>query len=102
MAATQELRGPCLSVVVPAYNEEATLANVVCKLLKLELLREVVIVDDCSGDGTPGICEELASSDSRVRYTRHAKNKGKTEALKTGFAMTTGSVVIVQDADLEY
>jgi glycosyltransferase involved in cell wall biosynthesis len=102
MAATQQLRGSCLSVVVPAYNEEATLANVVHKLLKLEVLLEVVIVDDCSRDRTPDICAALAQADSRVRYVRHPANKGKTEALKTGFAMTTGAVVIVQDADLEY
>jgi glycosyltransferase involved in cell wall biosynthesis len=102
MAETNELRGPCLSVVVPAYNEEPTLANVVRKLLELDMLLEVVIVDDCSADRTPEICAELALHDPRVSYARHSTNKGKTEALKTGFAMTTGAVVIVQDADLEY
>jgi glycosyltransferase involved in cell wall biosynthesis len=102
MAATQELRGPCLSVVVPAYNEEATLANVVRKLLQLDAVLEVVVVDDCSADRTPEICAQLAALDRRVRYARHERNRGKTEALKTGFAMTTGPVVIVQDADLEY
>jgi glycosyltransferase involved in cell wall biosynthesis len=102
MPAIQELRGPCLSVVVPAYNEEATLANVVRKLLKLDVVFEVIIVDDCSLDRTPEICAELARLDQRVRYFRHPRNKGKTEALKTGFAMTAGGVVIVQDADLEY
>jgi glycosyltransferase involved in cell wall biosynthesis len=102
MTASQELRGPCLSVVVPAYNEQATLANVVHKLLKLDALLEVIVVDDHSSDQTPGICAELAAADTRVRYTRHARNRGKTEALKTGFAMTSGSIVIVQDADLEY
>lgn len=102
MAARKELQGPCLSVVVPAYNEEATLADVVRKLLKLDVLQEVVIVDDCSRDRTPEICAQLAALDPRVRFARHPANKGKTEALKTGFAMTTGAVVIVQDADLEY
>jgi glycosyltransferase involved in cell wall biosynthesis len=102
MADSNELRGPCLSVVVPAYNEEPTLANVVRKLLELDILLEVVIVDDCSADRTPEICAELALYDPRVSYARHSTNKGKTEALKTGFAMTTGAIVIVQDADLEY
>lgn len=91
-----------LSVVVPAYNEEATLSTVVGKLLNLPELLEIVIVDDCSRDRTPAICEELASRDSRVKYARHPANKGKTEALKTGFALTRGAIVIVQDADLEY
>jgi glycosyltransferase involved in cell wall biosynthesis len=92
----------CLSVVVPAYNEETTLAGVVKKLLELPHLLEVVIVDDCSHDHTAEIAEGLAASDPRVRVTRHQKNSGKTEALKTGFAMTRGDIVIVQDADLEY
>ena len=92
----------CLSVVVPAYNEETTLAGVVKKLLELPHLLEVVIVDDCSRDHTAEIAEGLAASDSRVKVTRHSKNSGKTEALKTGFAMTRGEIVIVQDADLEY
>lgn len=102
MLKEQQLLGPCLSVVVPAYNEEATLAHVVRKLLTLSELLEVVIVDDCSRDGTPEICAELVRHDTRVRFARHAVNRGKTEALKTGFAMTTGAIVIVQDADLEY
>ncbi|HEY2972558.1 MAG TPA: glycosyltransferase family 2 protein [Pyrinomonadaceae bacterium] len=93
---------PCLSVVVPAYNEETTLAEVVQKLLMLPHLLEVVIVDDCSTDRTPEIAEALAAVNPQVKFTRHEKNAGKTEALKTGFAMTRGDIVIVQDADLEY
>lgn len=93
---------PCLSVVIPAYNEEATLANIVNRVLALPPVLEVIIVDDSSKDRTPAIGAELASLHPRVRYVRHEKNKGKTEALKTGFALTTGSIVIVQDADLEY
>ena len=92
----------CLSVVVPAYNEETTLASVVKKLLELPHLLEVVIVDDCSRDHTAEIAEGLAASDLRVSVTRHQKNSGKTEALKTGFGLTRGDIVIVQDADLEY
>ena len=92
----------CLSVVVPAYNEEATLASVVRQVLAVPHLLEVVIVDDASTDGTAETARQLAAAHPQVRVARHPKNAGKTEALKTGFAMTRGDVVIVQDADLEY
>lgn len=92
----------CLSVVIPAYNEEATLAGVVQQVLSIPHLHEIVIVDDCSSDKTRAIADELARLNPRVKVVRHQKNGGKTEALKTGFALTTGEIVIVQDADLEY
>ena len=91
-----------LSVVVPAYNEAATLAEIVSKLLKISNLLEIIIVDDCSTDETAAIAERLAHTHPQVRVARHQKNAGKTEALKTGFAQTRGDIVIVQDADLEY
>jgi glycosyltransferase involved in cell wall biosynthesis len=92
-----------LSVVIPAYNEERTLAGVVHKLLQLPNLQEIVIVNDCSGDSTKQVAEELARMHSQlVRLISHTVNRGKTEALKTGFGVTTGEIVIVQDADLEY
>jgi glycosyltransferase involved in cell wall biosynthesis len=92
----------CLSVVVPVYNEEATLAEVVRKLLNVPCLLEIIIVDDCSTDGTEHVARELAATHSQVRVVRQPRNGGKTAALKTGFALTTGAIVIVQDADLEY
>lgn len=92
----------CLSVVVPAYNEEATLGEVVRKLLKVPCLLEIIIVDDCSTDGTGEQARQLAATNPQVRVIRHERNAGKTAALKTGFALTTGQIVIVQDADLEY
>jgi glycosyltransferase involved in cell wall biosynthesis len=91
----------CLSVVIPAYNEEATLASVVAEVLKLPQVLEVIVVDDGSTDSTPLICEQLAKL-PRVRTLIQPRNAGKCEALKAGFAMTTGEIVIVQDADLEY
>jgi glycosyltransferase involved in cell wall biosynthesis len=92
----------CLSVVIPAYNEEATLATIVKKVAAIANLLEIIIVDDCSSDRTEEIARKLANDYPQVRVACHPKNKGKTEALKTGFAMTTGEIVIVQDADLEY
>ncbi len=91
-----------LSVVVPAFNEERTLRHVVSKVLQLPGLHEVVIVDDCSNDSTPAIADRLAAQHPQVIALHHQENRGKTEALKTGFQRTTGSIVIVQDADLEY
>ena len=93
---------PCLSVVVPAYNEESTLAHIVEKLLSLPQLLEIVVVDDCSTDATHAVALRLADAHPQVRVARHASNRGKTEGLKTGFALTRGEIVIVQDADLEY
>jgi glycosyltransferase involved in cell wall biosynthesis len=92
-----------LSIVVPAYNEDATLRTVVEKLVKVPHLHEIIIVDDCSKDRTGEVAALLARAHAPiVRVIRHEKNKGKTEALKTGFAATTGNIVLVQDADLEY
>jgi glycosyltransferase involved in cell wall biosynthesis len=92
----------CLSVVIPAFNEEATLVAVTQKILAVPHLDEVVIVDDCSSDRTGNIADELARLYPQVKVFHHQTNRGKTEALKTGFANTTGDIVIVQDADLEY
>jgi glycosyltransferase involved in cell wall biosynthesis len=92
----------CLSIVMPAYNEEATLATVVQRVLQVPNLLEVVIVNDCSKDRTGEIAEELASQEPRLKVLHHQVNRGKTEALKTGFAASRGEIVIVQDADLEY
>ena len=92
----------CLSVVVPVYNEEATLGEVVRKLLRVPCLLEIIIVDDCSSDGTGQLARQFADANPQVRVIRHERNAGKTAALRTGFALTTGEIVIVQDADLEY
>jgi glycosyltransferase involved in cell wall biosynthesis len=93
----------CLSVVVPIYNEEKTLETIVSKILEVPRLLEIVLVDDCSKDSTPEVIRSLVERyPDMIITTRHAKNGGKTEAVKTGFRLTKGDIVIVQDADLEY
>src|ERR1043165_3923862 len=92
----------CLSVVIPVYNEEASLADVVSKLLLLRQVLEIVIVDDCSTDRSAEVAQSLSHVDARVRLIRQQRNMGKTAALSAGFAVTRGEIVIVQDADLEY
>jgi glycosyltransferase involved in cell wall biosynthesis len=93
---------PLLSIVVPAYNEAATLSEIVARLLDVPEDSEIIIVDDCSTDGTGAIADRLAAENQRIKVVHHSANAGKTAALKTGFALTTGQIVIVQDADLEY
>jgi len=92
----------CLTVVVPSYNEEATIAHVVGQVLRLDAVLEVIVVNDCSRDRTAEIVQAMAAADPRVRLLQHDVNRGKTEALKTGFREIRGDIVIIQDADLEY
>ncbi len=92
----------CLSVVVPAYNEAATLRAVIGKLLHVPCLLEIIIVDDCSSDGTTELAQQLSDAHTEVTVVQQARNSGKSAALKAGFALTKGQIVIVQDADLEY
>jgi len=92
----------CLSVVIPSYNEEATITQVIQQVLRLDSVGEVIVVNDCSKDRTAEIVRGLAEFDDRIVLLQHDVNRGKTEALKTGFAHIRGAIVIVQDADLEY
>ncbi len=91
-----------LSVVVPVYNEKSTIRVVIEELRKVPNILEIIVVNDGSRDGTREVLEKLASEYIELRVIHHPKNKGKTMALKTGFAETKGEIVIVQDADLEY
>ena len=93
---------PCVSVVMPVYNEAASVAAVLEKVLAQSPLQELVVVDDCSSDGTWAVLQACASKDGRVRLFRHEVNQGKGAALRTGFAQATASLVLIQDADLEY
>ncbi|MFM7189498.1 MAG: glycosyltransferase family 2 protein, partial [Microcystaceae cyanobacterium] len=91
-----------LSVVIPVYNEVETIANVIEALLKLPELLEIVVVNDGSQDGTDKVLDQLAEQYPPLKVVHHPLNRGKTAALKTGFRLTEGAIVIVQDADLEY
>ena len=91
-----------LSVVMPVYNEERTLEQIVGLVLATPQEKELIIVDDCSADSSREIIERLAAAHPEIRFLAHEKNQGKGAALKTGFAAATGDVVLIQDADLEY
>jgi glycosyltransferase involved in cell wall biosynthesis len=117
----QAIKDPKLSVVIPVYNEKATIDEILRRVLDTTDMRmEIVIVDDCSTDGTRQILEEMtkrqangeatmpaqdggdtiALRDLRIFFQTH--NQGKGAALRRGFVETTGDIVLVQDADLEY
>ena len=102
MSINTSTESSCLSVVIPVYNEESSLSEIVGKLLRIPQLLEIVIVDDCSTDRSADVARSLSAADARVRLAQQPKNSGKTAALRTGFALTRGEIVIVQDADLEY
>lgn len=93
-----------ISVIVPAYNEEATVAQVLESLSKVPLDLEVIVVDDASTDRTWEILQELRQKEpfNTYRYIRHDFNQGKGVGLRTGFGLVSGDIVTVQDADMEY
>jgi glycosyltransferase involved in cell wall biosynthesis len=91
---------PILSVVMPAYNEETTIMQVLTRLHGLRCLKEVIVVDDGSTDTT---CKQVEALHlPKVRLIRHAQNVGKTAAVRRGLQEVTGDITIIQDADLEY
>jgi glycosyltransferase involved in cell wall biosynthesis len=93
---------PCLSVVMPVFNEAATVGDVIKTVLAQRPVQQLIIVDDCSRDGTWEKLLPLAQNEPRIRLVRHVVNQGKGAALRTGIAHATSPVVIIQDADLEY
>jgi glycosyltransferase involved in cell wall biosynthesis len=94
-------RIPQLSVVVPVYDEVATVEALIEAVESVPLDIEIVVVDDGSSDGTAQVLEKLAE-EGRIQLRTHEHNQGKGAALRTGFAEARGEYVVVQDADLEY
>ena len=92
---------PVLSVVIPVFNEEATLREIVRQVQAVAIDKEVLIVDDCSTDGTRELLQELEKQPN-VHVFYHEYNHGKGAALRTGFLEARGEYVLIQDADLEY
>lgn len=92
-----------LSVVIPVYNERATIEKIIQRVSQVDIPKEIIIVDDASTDGSVEVLKKIENSlslDHKIIY--HEINKGKGAALRTGFAAVTGDAVVIQDADLEY
>jgi glycosyltransferase involved in cell wall biosynthesis len=93
---------PCLSVIMPVYNEAKTVEEVIRKVIEQPEVAELITVNDASQDGTGDVLRELAKSLPRMKVIEHSVNQGKGAALRTGISHATQPYVLIQDADLEY
>jgi len=98
---------PDLALVVPVYNEVATVRTLLTRVQAVPIPKEIIVIDDCSTDGTREVleafCAEVGDTpENRLVVLSHAQNQGKGAAVRTGIARVTGDIVVIQDADLEY
>lgn len=91
-----------VSVLIPCFNELHTVENVIARVRAVPVQTEIILVDDCSRDGTRDLLKRLAAEDDSLKIYFHEINRGKGAAIRTALAAATGDVVVVQDADMEY
>src|SRR5690348_14963868 len=91
-----------LSVLIPVYNEEHTIREVIERVAAVPIRKEIIAVDDASRDGSWDVLNQLAQEIDGLRVFRHEQNQGKGAAIRTAIRESSGDVVIIQDADLEY
>ena len=91
-----------ISIVIPVYDEVATIEKILSRVQAVALEKEIIIVDDGSTDGTHELLNEIGQAQENLKVLFHNRNQGKGAALRTGFGAVTGDIIIIQDADLEY
>jgi glycosyltransferase involved in cell wall biosynthesis len=91
-----------VSVVIPVYNEIDTIEEILARVDKVPIKKEIIVIDDLSIDGTRERLKKIIADKENVKVIYHNRNKGKGAALRTGFESVSGDIVIIQDADLEY
>jgi len=90
-----------LSIIIPVYNEAKTILTLISRVEAVDYEKEIILIDDCSTDGTQDLLQKYSEREG-FKVLFHQKNRGKGAALRTGFAESTGDIIIIQDADLEY